>query len=48
MWLAFKFKLFAAPTGHVILALTDLGNGYIQPRQDTKAQRKRCIAVLSL
>jgi len=23
MWLSFKFQLFAAPTGHVILALRD-------------------------
>ena len=49
MWLSFKFQLFAAPTGHVILALKDVGKGKIHPRQATKAWRHgRCIALLSL
>ena len=49
MWLSFKFQLSAAPTGHVILALKDLGKGKIHPIQATNTQRQsRCIALLSL
>jgi len=49
MWLSFKFQLSAARTGHVILALKDLGKGKVHPRQATKALRQsKCIAVLCL
>jgi len=37
MWLSFKSQLSAAPTGHVILALKDLGKDKIHPKQATKA-----------
>jgi len=49
MWLFFKFQLSASRTGHVILALKDLVEGKIHPRQATKARRQsRCIVLLSL
>ena len=45
MLLSFKFQLSAAPTGHVILALKDLGEGKLQPRQATKVRKQsRCVA----
>jgi len=48
MWLSFKFQLSAAPTGHVIEALRDLGKSKIHPREATKAWRQsRCIALSS-
>jgi len=49
VWLSFKFQLFAAPTGCVILKVKDLGKGKIDPRQATKAQKQnRYIALSSL
>jgi hypothetical protein len=49
IWLSFKFQFSAVPTGHVILALKDLGKGKIHPRQAIKACRQsRCRALLSL
>jgi len=38
MWLSFKFQLSVALTGHVILALRDLGKGEIHPRQAIEAE----------
>ena len=37
MLLSFKFQFPAAPTGHVIVTIKDLGKGKINPRQATKA-----------
>jgi hypothetical protein len=49
LWLSFKFQFSAAPTGHVILALKELGKVKIHPRQVTKARiQGRYIALLSL
>ena len=48
MWLSFKFQLPAAPNGHVILALKDLGKGKIYTRQTTKAQSRVDIKFFSL
>ena len=49
MWLSFKFQFSAANTGHVILALKQLGKVKIHPRQVTKARRQgRYIGPLSL
>jgi len=46
MWLSFKSQLSAAPTGHVIVALKDLGNGKIHPRKVTKARKQSSVVVL--
>jgi hypothetical protein len=49
MWLSFKFQLSAVPTGHEILALKDLVEVKINPRQATKVERQgRCTALWSL
>ena len=49
MWLSFKFHLSAAPTGHVILEVKDVGKGKIHPRRATKIKKQsRCIALLYL
>ena len=47
MWLSFKFQLFAAPTGHVILTLKDLGKGKIHPRQATYTWRQTYLSLSS-
>ena len=49
MWLSFKLQFPTAPTGHVILALKELGKVKIHLRQVTKARRQgRYIALLFL
>jgi len=46
MWLSFKSQLSAAPTGHVIVALKDLGKGKIHPRKVTNARKQSSVVVL--
>jgi len=46
MWLSFQSQLSAAPTGHVIVALKDLGKGKIHPRKVTKARKQSSVVVL--
>jgi len=47
MCLSFKFHLPAAPTGHVILEVKDIGKDKIHSRQATKIQRQSiCVALL--
>ena len=46
MWLSFKSQLAPAPTGHVIVALKDLGKGKIHPREVTKARKQSSVVVL--
>jgi hypothetical protein len=47
MWLSFKFHLPAAPTGHVILEVKDIGKGKIHTSRATKIQKQsRFVALL--
>ena len=47
MWMSFKFHLPAAPTGHEILDVKDVGKRKIHPTRATKMQRQsRCIRLL--
>jgi len=46
VWLSFKSQLAAAPTGYVIVALKDLGNGKIHPRKVTNARKQSRVVVL--
>ena len=46
MWLSFHSQLFTAPTGHVIVALKELGKGKIHPRKVTNARKQSSVVVL--
>ena len=46
MWLSFQSQLSAAPTGHVIVALKDLGKGKIHPRKVTNVRKQSSLVVV--
>ena len=46
MWLSFQSQLSAALTGHVTVALKDLGKGKIHRRKVTNARKQSSVVVL--